>query len=178
MTVALHTRPGAQRRLALPWRGAGSLNGTPHQDLEPPTTPGEPVVLHLFGTDDDVSSMVLTEDDHLDYLAGVSRDHEYLLPTSVSAALARTTLLFLGYRLHDLDLKILLRGLLSHLNAAQWRRLHVAVQVDRRAPDEQGYEEVKRYLEAYFGDSQIDVYWGGARQFVAELHQRWQERNR
>jgi hypothetical protein len=181
MTEALAGRAAGVRREPLRWRGdaANGASGTdPHQDLEPPAAPEAPVVLHLFGTDLEPESMVLTEDDHLDYLARVSRDHEYLLPNSVSAALARTTLLFLGYRLHDLDLKVLLRGLLSHLNAAQWRRLHVAVQVDRRAPDEQGYEEVRRYLEAYFGDSQIDVYWGGARQFVAELHARWQERRR
>ncbi|HEX6861233.1 MAG TPA: SIR2 family protein, partial [Thermoanaerobaculia bacterium] len=179
MTLALEARGRKPRREALPWRnGAGTAGPAgPHRDLDPPPTPEEPAVLHLFGTDEDPLSLVLSEDDHLDYLARISRDHEYILPAGVAAALARTTLLLLGYHLHDLDLKILLRGLLSHLDATQWRRLHVAVQVDARADEQGAFEEVKRYLESYFGDSQIDVYWGSTRQFVADLHARWRERH-
>ena len=88
------------------------------------------MVLHLFGQDDDPLSLVLTEDDHLDYLARIARDYEYLLPTSVNAALASTTLLFLGYRLEDLDLKVIMRGLLTHLDLDKWGMLHVAVQLE------------------------------------------------
>lgn len=179
MTLALEGRGRQSRRETLPWRDGrhDAGNAGPIPDLEPPPSSGEPVVLHLFGSDEDERSLVLTEDDHLDYLTRISRDHELLLPTSVAAALARTTLLFLGYRLHGFDLKILLRGLLSHLDSDQWSRLHVAVQVDERQAEESSYEEIKRYLEAYFGDSRIDVYWGSSRQFIAELHARWLERN-
>lgn len=172
MTLALESRGRRPRREALPWRDAGRQEGA-QADLEPPPSPEEPVVLHLFGTADDPLSMVLSEDDHLDYLSRISRDHEYILPAGVSAALARTTLLLLGYHLHDLDLKVLLRGVLSHLDSSQWRRLHVAVQVE----DSEGSREVQRYLEAYFGESRIDVYWGSTRQFVADLHARWRERH-
>lgn len=171
MTLALEARGRRPRREVLPWRGNDLPEG-PHWDLDPLPTSAEPVVLHLFGTGGDPLSMVISEDDHLDYLSRVSRDHELVLPAGVSAALARTTLLFLGYSLHELDLKILLRGLLSHLSSSQWRRLHVAVQVD----DRDGSEEVQRYLEAYFGESRIDVYWGSTQQFVADLHARWRER--
>ncbi len=175
MTLALEAGGKRPRREALPWREAAHLE-EPHRELDPPPTPDEPVVLHLFGTDEDPLSMVISEDDHLDYLSRLSRHHEYVLPTGVSAALARTTLLFLGYHLHELDLKVLLRGLLSHLDSTQWRRLHVAVQVDARADEKGVSEEVQRYLEAYFGDSQIDVYWGSTQQFVADLHSHWRER--
>jgi len=176
MTLALEDRGRHPRREVLPWRDGAAPHESPHRDLDPPPSPAEPVVLHLFGTGDDPLSMVLSEDDHLDYLSRISRDHEYVLPTGVSAALARTTLLFLGFHLHELDLKVLLRGLLSHLDSSQWRRLHVAVQVDASADERGASEEVQRYLEAYFGDSQIDVYWGSTQQFVADLHAHWRDR--
>ena len=78
--------------------------------LSPPPSADNPVVLHLFGTDQDPASMVLTEDNHLDYLARISHDQEIFLPASVNALLAKNTLLFLGYRLEDLDLKVILRA--------------------------------------------------------------------
>ena len=119
--------------------------------------------------------MVLTEDDYLDYLARISRDYEYLLPTSVQDRLASTTLLFLGYRLEDLDLKVIMRGLLCNLNLEQWDMLHVAVQLESSIVDNAKQEEVTRYFQKYFSKSKIDVYWGTTQQFIADLHARWQE---
>jgi hypothetical protein len=121
---------------------------------------------------------VLTEDDYLDYLARISRDYEYLLPTSVLEALASTTLLFLGYRLDDLDLKVIMRGLLANLDLKKWGNLHVAVQIEGADIDDARQQEVIRFFQSYFAGSQssrIDVYWGTTHQFVADLHARWQE---
>ncbi len=147
----------------------------PHFDFDPPATADDPVVLQLFGSDADLLSLVVTEDDYLDYLARIARDFEYLLPTSVHAALASTTLLFLGYRLEDLDLKIILRGLLPKLDLERWGMLHVAVQIEDTPEDPAKQREMVQYLERYFSRSRIDVYWGSTQQFVADLHVRWQE---
>jgi hypothetical protein len=166
------------RRETVKWREMTSRDQKrPHYDLDPPPSPESPVVLHLFGSDDDVLSMVLTEDDYLDYLARISRDYEYLLPTSVQGRLASTTLLFLGYRLEDLDLKVIMRGLLTNLDLERWDMLHVAVQIESSIVDHAKQEEVTRYFQKYFSKSKIDVYWGSAQQFVADLHARWQEYN-
>jgi hypothetical protein len=175
MTLALKAKGRTPRRETIAWREALKKDAArPHYDLESPATVAEPVVLHLYGTDEDLLSLVLTEDDYLDYLARLARDHEYLLPTSVNAALASTTLLFLGYRLEDLDLKVIMRGLLTHLDLERWGMLHVAVQVEASQVDEAKQTEVSRYFQKYFGDSRIDVYWGSTQQFVADLHARWQ----
>jgi len=165
------------RTETIKWREKTSRDpNRPHYDLNPPVSPASPpVVLHLFGTDDDLLSMVLTEDDYLDYLARISRDYEYLLPTSVQDRLASTTLLFLGYRLEDLDLKVIMRGLLTNLNLELYEMLHVAVQIESSIVDHAKQEEVTRYFQKYFSKSKIDVYWGSAQQFVADLYARWQE---
>jgi len=121
MALALRAKGRVPRREKVNWQGKVSSEASrPHYDLKLPPSREEPVVLHLFGTDDDPLSMVLTEDDYLDYLVRIARDHEFLLPTSVQKALASTTLLFLGYRLEDLDLKVILRGLLPNLDLERW----------------------------------------------------------
>ena len=177
MALALESRLGRPaRREGVAWREVLSPDAArPHHDLNPPATPENPVVLHLFGTDEDLCSLVLTEDDYLDYLAHISRDYEYLLPTSVNAALASTTLLFLGFRLDDLDLKVILRGLLANLDLRRWRVLRVAVQIEAEVVDQTRLDEVTSYFQRYFRESEIQVYWGSVRQFVSELHARWQE---
>jgi hypothetical protein len=179
MTLALQANRDHVRRETVAWQAAtGKAADRPHFDLDPPPSSDEPVVLHLFGTDQDLHSIVLTEDDYLDYLACIARDYDYMLPTSVSAQLASSTLLFLGYRLQDLDLKVILRGLLTNLDLAKWEMLHVAVQIEADVVEEAKRKEVIRYFQKYFASSKIDVYWGTAQQFVADLHARWQEYQR
>jgi hypothetical protein len=119
--------------------------------------------------------MVVTEDDHLDYLARISHDHEYFLPVSVNERLASTTLLLLGYRLEDLDLKIIMRGLLTHLDLERWNKLRVAVQLESSQGDEAKEKEVIDYFQKYFSDARIDIYWGDTQQFMSDLSARWKE---
>ncbi len=175
MTLALAASGSAPRRLTVPWReAAAGASATPHPDLEPPASAAAPVVLHLFGQAEDPMSLVVTEDDALDFLALLARDAEFLIPLSVRAALARSTLLLLGFTLRDLDLKVLLRGILPRPEADRFPRLRVAVQLDADAgQDDAG--EVRRYLESYFRHAKIDVYWGNTRQFVTELVARYKE---
>ena len=166
----------AVRSLAVDWRTPVQPGAArPHFDFDPPISAQQPAVLHLYGTGADPLSVVLTEDDHLDYLARIARDYEYLLPTSVQSALASTTLLFLGYQLEDLDLKVILRGLLTKLDLERWGMLHVAVQLEDTPDDPAKQKELVQYLQRYFSKSKIDVYWGSTQQFVADLYARWQE---
>ncbi|RIK41756.1 MAG: hypothetical protein DCC55_10975 [Chloroflexi bacterium] len=179
MALALEARLGhPTRRILVDWRTARQQIGRPQYNLDPPASPDDPVVLHLFGSlgdDQELLSVVLTEDDHLDYLARIARDYEYLLPTDVTSALASTTLLFLGYHIDDLALKVILRGLLTNLDLERWGMLHVAVQVEADTAEDAKQNEVIRYFERYFSRSKIDVYWGSAHQFVSDLATRWQE---
>ncbi len=169
MALALKAAAGRVRRDVVPWRD------TPIQkrDINPPASPEDPVVLHLFGTDEDLLSMVIKEEDYLDYLARISHDHEYFLPSSVNASLASTALLFLGYRLEDLDLKIIMRGLLTHLDTERFDRLHVAVQLESSQHDQTREKEVIDYFQRYFARARIDIYWGNTLQFMSDLSARW-----
>jgi len=152
----------------------------------------EPVVFHLHGQLGTPKSMVLTEDDYLDFLVCMSSETSVttktsssfenaeprLLPPRVEEAFADSTLLFLGYGLADWDFRVLFRGLVEYLERSS-SRSHVSVQllpVDNEISKGQK-ESVQRYFDEYYGRLQISVFWGTCDEFVGELKQRWDDYN-
>jgi hypothetical protein len=133
----------------------------------------EPVVYHLHGREDIPESLVLTEDDYLDFLVNVSTNRS-LLPLRVQEAIAGTSLLFVGYRLADYNFRVMFRGLVNAMEASL-RRISVTVQLP---PEPEGSVEARlqqKYMTKYFREKDIHVYWGTAREFAAELSNRWKE---
>jgi SIR2-like domain len=57
--------------------------------------------------------MVLTETDYLDFLINLSK--EEILPDQISTALNSTSLLFVGYRLRDINFHFIFRSLMQLL---------------------------------------------------------------
>jgi hypothetical protein len=133
----------------------------------------EPLVFHLHGHQDKVESLVLTEDDYLDFLISMSKQQDDLLPSPILEAITGTSLLFIGYRLADLNFRVLFRGLVNSMEGAL-RRISVAVQLPPADTAELGKENAQRYLDQYFGNAQVRVYWGTAAEFTKDLHERWE----
>lgn len=135
-----------------------------------------PLVYHLLGHADAPESLVLTEDDYLDFLVNIS-SNTYRVPARIQQALSDSSLLFIGYRPGDWDFRVLFRGLVAAAEGGL-RRISVTVQMPL-LPDDAGapaQAKAQRYLSKYMGlaDQQMRVYWGTAEQFVAELHRRQQ----
>lgn len=133
-----------------------------------------PVIFHLHGHTELAESMVLTEDDYLDFLVNVSRDED-LLPPRIQEAMAGTSLLFLGYRLSDWNFRVLFRSVVGYLEKSI-ARAHISVQLVplREGHSEEQKTKAQAYLQRYFGDLKIQVYWGPAEKFAKELRDRWQ----
>jgi hypothetical protein len=141
-------------------------------------TPTTPVVFHLHGHTGIAESLVLTEDDYLDFLVSISNDPE-LLPRRIQRALTGTSLLFMGYRLADWNFRVLFRSVVGYVQRSIGRA-HVSVQlvpVSSQAPEEQK-AKAQEYLDRYFEELSIRVYWGTCRDFAAELRRRWEAMNR
>jgi hypothetical protein len=138
-------------------------------------TVANPVVFHLHGHDKVPESLVLTEDDYLDFLVNISRD-QALLPPRIQEALTGASLLFIGYSLADWDFRVLFRGLVMSTESSL-RRISVTVQLPPRSTDalESTQQQTQKYLDEYFKRIDIRAYWGNAREFVAELRQRCQK---
>jgi hypothetical protein len=140
--------------------------------------PGHPLVYHLHGHYEVPQSMVLTEEDYLEFLVRLNRDaSDPLLFSEVRTALAEHSLLFVGYSLSDWNFRVLFRGLIGSLPATL-RNLSIAVQLDPvpRDPVEQWRRRAQAYVEAYFTRIQVftvRVYFGDIKQFACELSERW-----
>ncbi len=119
-------------------------------------------------------SLVLTEDDYLNFLVNISKDKD-LLPYQIRKAMAGTSLLFLGYRISDWDFRVLFRGIASYVENST-KRAHISVQLaleyERISKKQQA--KVQEYLEDYFANLAIRVSWGSSREFATELRRRWE----
>jgi SIR2-like protein len=130
-----------------------------------------PVVFHLHGHEEVVESLVLTEDDYLDFLVNASRNMQKLVPPRIQEAIS-DSLLFIGYRLKDINFRVLFRGLVQSMEVGQ-RSLSVAVQIS--PPDDHVGDPnaAVDYMTRYFGNQNIQIYWGTAQSFARELRDRW-----
>ena len=145
-------------------------------DQEPDYRPDEkrPLVYHLFGRLCEPDSLILTEDDYFDYLIGVTSNKD-LIPGVVRRALADTALLFLGFQMDDWNFRVFFRSIMSQEGRGRRRGYaHVAVQIDPEEGRILEPERARRYLERYFQDADIRIYWGSAEDFLQEMQRRWQ----
>lgn len=146
-----------------------------HDDLEDiPTvfdddyvpTPEEPLVYHLHGHDKYPESLILTEDDYLNFLVAISQDKGRggidLIPSRVRRAMADSSLILLGYKLRNWDFRVVFQGLIKSSSIQQ---AGVSIQLEPN-------EVEKKYLEKYLQrEAKFEIYWGDTDQFMVELHQ-------
>lgn len=125
-----------------------------------------PIVFHLHGLNELSESLVLTEDDYVDFLVNVSKEKTSLIPARIQRALTGSSLLFIGYSMKDWSFRVIFRGLISQMEKSL-RRLSIAVQLSL------GEKEKEDYLNKYFGEMKIKVFWGDSRDFIKELNKRW-----
>jgi TIR domain/SIR2-like domain len=142
-------------------------------EAEPGYVPSveRPLVFHVFGHLAVPESLVITEDDYIEFVIGVA-ENQTAIPPRVRAALADSALLLLGFGLQDHDVRVLLRSLVSQQGGNRHHRYtHVAAQVDL-SNDMVSPLRARRYLERYFGkyrEPSIDIYWGTVDEFTADL---------
>jgi hypothetical protein len=147
------------------WRnGSGDISSVLDRDYEP--SQAEPLVYHLYGFDEYPDSLVLTEDDYLEFLVAVSRDasRQKIDPIHprVRGVVASRSLVLLGYDLHSWDFRALFWGLIKPRSSQD--KLGFSVQLEPDAVK-------KEYLSKYLQKARFEVYWGDVRQFTRELYQ-------
>ncbi|RLC90474.1 MAG: hypothetical protein DRI79_04945 [Chloroflexi bacterium] len=139
-------------------------------------TPEEPLVYHLFGNDQEVDSLVLTENDHLDFLVRISAETERI-PSYIRAAMANSSLMFLGYGINDWGFRVILRGLVVPLPRRR-RIKNIGVQLDPKDVSVEDAAAAQRFLQDYLQDIEVNVFSGSLQQFMAELREQWEAANR
>jgi hypothetical protein len=138
-------------------------------------TKEQPLVYHLFGHLREEDSVVLTQDDYFDYLIDVTKKND-LIPEIVRVSLTNTALLFLGFQMSDWDFRVFFRSIKSQEGGARRKRFaHVAVQIDPEQERLIDPARARKYLESYFLDTRISIFWGKAEDFLSELQRQMQK---
>ena len=117
---------------------------------------------------------MLTEDNYFDFLIGMKKNNDFI-PGVVKRAIADTGLVFLGFQLDDWNFRVMFRAIMDQEGGRGRRSMyaHVAAQID---PEEGRILEprgARAYLESYFTESAISIYWGSPDDFARDLLTRW-----
>lgn len=141
--------------------------------------PLTPVVYHLFGYEEAPSSLLLSEDDYLEFLKNIARkptnSERPIIPTYLRDHLANSSLVMLGYRLAEWDFRMLFRGVIP-LTIDKQRFKSLAIQLEPR--QQKGISDVakaEKYLTTYFDKANFAVVWQDVFDFVCELWNRWDQ---
>jgi hypothetical protein len=124
----------------------------------------EPLVYHLHGYDEYPASLVLTEDNYMEFLVAIAQDvgrGTDPIPRRIRQALADSSLVVLGYDLSQWDFKVIFWGLIKPRPLQQ---TSVSVQL---VPSEVEREYLKKYLNEF----EFKVYWGDVYKYAQELLQ-------
>lgn len=134
-------------------------------DYEP--SPEEPLVYHLHGLDKYPASLVLTEDDHLEFLVAISQEMGRpadRIHTRVREALTQSSLLLLGYDLESWEFRTLFWGLLRFREVRQHGVSVLHLQIEY-------CQEEQKYLQTYLSKADFEVFWMSAQEYAKELFQ-------
>jgi hypothetical protein len=131
--------------------------------------PEKPLVYHLHGVLADPTSIVVTEEDYLQFGVNLIA-HRTRLPPSIQSALTMNSLLFLGYSLRDSTFRVLYRQLVGAIPEIN-RRTHLSVQL--RPGDDDVSPELEeltiKYLSQFYHQWRVEIYWGRLNDFMQEL---------
>ena len=171
MTEALKYRGRQPKRAAILWQ-EGELEPKPEDYGELEGDPARPLVWHFYGVAPRAGSLVLTEDDHLDFLRFISKD-KWRLPSVLRETLTEATLLFLGYNMRDLDFRIFFKGVVSQLQSRSGRIAILQIQPEKSYEEKlEDLQLIKLFLEHDSVDLQIKIRWVKVRDFLVQLRAR------
>ena len=165
MEAALH-RAGKQPRTAVCRWNEQLKDDIPNifaGGYEP--SPDEPLVYHLHGLDRYPNSLVLTEDDHLEYLVAISQEafrDQDRIPAVIRAALNKSSLLLLGYDLQNWEFRTLFWSLLKPREMRQQGISVLYLQLDC-------CEAEQKYLQTYLNKADLEVFRGSIHEYTSEL---------
>lgn len=143
--------------------GLDTIDSAIDDDYKPSAR--EPLVYHLHGLDRYPDSLVLTEDDYLEFLVNVSRgkgnDRTDTLPALVRKALA-DDLILLGFSLSAWAFHVIYAGMIRLNSNRDERGVCILQLVD--SPAERDY--LQDYVER---EARFDVFWGDVYAYAREL---------
>ncbi|HLO33687.1 MAG TPA: SIR2 family protein [Anaerolineales bacterium] len=134
-----------------------------------------PLVYHLYGLEDYPQTLVLSEDDYINFLISITEDTNMLnpvVPLSLRRALGESHLLLLGYRLQDWDFRVLFRYILK-FRRDEFSPRGMLIQLKPGKKDIENTEKSIEYLKHYFERKKFDIVWNNSESFIQKLWNDW-----
>lgn len=141
------------------------LNNLPESDKLP--SKDNPLVFYFHGYFEKPNSIVISEDDYLDFMVAISKNKK-LLPPWIEEALSENSLLFLGYSMSDWNFKVIHRILAGYRGLSR-SPMNISVQLPPIAYNNDVKIKAVQYLTRYFAQQKIKVFWGSRDEFFQEL---------
>ncbi|NUO81849.1 SIR2 family protein [candidate division KSB1 bacterium] len=135
-------------------------------DLTP--TIDKPLVYKLHGSLENLDSMIVTEDNYIDFLISLIEGNPKV-PDIIKNVFRRCSILFIGYGLKDWNIRVLLR---------YFRKPDIpsfAIQRDMKALSDAEAQGEWESTVLYWRDQKVSVYNCDALDFVRELDRRFRE---
>lgn len=139
------------------------------EQIQTPPRVEKPLVYKLHGSLEDIDSMVITEDNYIDFLISLIEGNPKL-PDAISAIFRSDSILFIGYGLKDWNIRVLLRYFRRDNDIRSF-----AVRRDLRTATNEAASREWESLVLYWERKNISVYNCDALAFVRELDRRYRE---
>jgi hypothetical protein len=135
---------------------------------------GNPLVYHLYGLEEYPQTLVLSEDDYINFLISITEDtnnRNPMIPLYLRNAIAGSQLLLIGFRLFDWDFRVLFR-LMMNFRIDRFSPRGILIQ-PLEGENQSSNVNAIEYLHRYFGRKSFDLEWNNADRFVHELWSKW-----
>ena len=132
-----------------------------------------PLVYHIHGEVDNPQSMVLTEDDYLNFIVKLDVNVDKLLPAVIREKFVSSSVIFIGYSMSDWNLRIILRKIADGMKSASTK--HCSIQLTPSDIKREHEKNIKNYLKAYFEifhGVNLNLFWGTANDFCHMLSEK------
>ncbi len=134
----------------------------------------KPLVYHLYGLEDYPQTLVLSEDDYINFLISIAEDTNTLnpkIPLYLRKAVGGSQLLLIGFRLSDWDFRVLFR-LMMNFRIEGFSPRGMLIQLQDKENEASNANAIE-YLKRYFGRKSFDIEWNNSDRFVQELWKEW-----
>jgi hypothetical protein len=146
----------------------------PDHDYVP--TVNNPAVYHLFGLEDSPNSLVLSQDDYMNFLVSMADDihSQDLLPASLRGSLNESRLILLGFRQNEWDFRVLFKFLMM-FRKDPYIPPGIINQPKPTKKSIQNEENSLVYQMKYFRDAKFRIEWDDTDNFVQRISNEWEE---
>jgi len=139
--------------------------------------PQKPLVYHLFGLAEEPESLVLSEDDYMQFLIKLAQpldDKNQILPPDIVGRMAESSLMMIGYELYDWEFRAMFQVVEKATQHRRRGNLLFQLEPSAIARIEIDGPAAQKYLDHHFKREQYRIMWGDSEAMVKELWQEWQ----